>query len=79
MTRPSVLEAPTAPDWNTQAFAAIEAAALTGEPCDAKTLLAHGLPKPPAPGMWGALYAEASKARMIRRVTGQRRAWLAAA
>lgn len=79
MTRPAVPEAPTAPDWNAQALAAIEAAAMNGEPCDAKTLLAHGLPKPPDRHMWGALYAEASRARMIRRVTGQRRAWLAAA
>lgn len=79
MTRPAVLEAPTAPDWNSQAFAALEAAALAGEPCDAKSLIAHGLPKPPAACMWGSLFAEASRARIIRKVTGKRRVWQAAA
>lgn len=79
MTRPAVLEAPTAPDWNSQAFAALEAAALAGQPCDAKTLTAHGLPKPPSRAMWGQLYTEASRARIIRKVTGPRRTWLASA
>lgn len=79
MTRPAVLEAPTAPDWNTQALAALEAAALAGHPCDAKSLVARGLPKPPASCMWGALFAEASRARIIRKVSGQRRTWLATA
>ena len=80
MTRPAVLEAPTAPDWNTQALAALEAAALAGRACDAKALIAHGLPKPPTRAMWGSLFAEASRARIIRRVAGTpRRTWQAAA
>lgn len=79
MTRPAVLESATAPDWTSQAFAALEAAALAGEPCDAKSLIAHGLPKPPVRSMWGSLYAEASRARIIRKVTGARRTWLATA
>ncbi|MCO4257349.1 hypothetical protein [Pseudarthrobacter cellobiosi] len=79
MTRPAVLESPTAPDWTSQAFAALEAAALAGHPCDARSLIAHGLPKPPVACMWGALFAEASKARIIRKVTGPRRSWLASA
>lgn len=79
MTRPAVLENPTAPDWTSQAFAALEAAALAGHPCDAKSLIAHGLPQPPARSMWGSLFAEASKARIIRKVTGARRVWLASA
>lgn len=80
MTRPAVLENPTAPDWTSQAFAALEAAALAGHPCDAKSLIAHGLPKPPNTTMWGPLFAEASKARIIRKVSGtNRRAWLASA
>lgn len=80
MTRPAVLEAPTAPDWSTQAFAALEAAALAGEPCDAKSLIAHGLAKPPSRTMWGTLFAEASKARIIRKVSGtNRRVWQATA
>lgn len=80
MTRPAVLEAPTAPDWQSQAFAALEAAAIAGHPCDAKTLIAHGLPKPPDRCMWGPLFAEASRARIIRKVTGTpRRTWQAAA
>lgn len=32
MTRPAALEDPNEPDWTSQALAAIEAAALAGEP-----------------------------------------------
>jgi hypothetical protein len=76
MTRAAVLEDPTAPDWTSQALAALEAAALAGDPCDAKSLIAHGLPKPPNTCMWGALFAEASRVRIIRKVSGtHHRVW----
>jgi hypothetical protein len=79
MSRPAVLEDPTAPDWTTQALAALEAAALAGEPCDSKSLVAHGLPKPPSAGMWGPLFSEASRVRIIRKASGsRRRVWIGA-
>ena len=68
MTRPAVLEDPTAPDWTTQALAALEELALTGEPFNANTLTAHGLPNPPKPAMWGHLFKEAARTRIIRKV-----------
>ena len=80
MTRPAVLESPTAPDWTTQALAALEAAALAGHPCDSKSLIAHGLAKPPSRTMWGTLFTEASRARIIRKVSGTHsRTWQGAA
>lgn len=68
MTRAAVLEDPTAPDWNAQALAAIEAAALTGKPFDAHTLTVAGLPNPPHSNMWGSLFKEAARAKIIRKV-----------
>jgi hypothetical protein len=68
MTRPAVLEDPNEPDWTTQALAAIEAAALAGEPIDAYTLTVRGLPDPGHPSMWGQLFKEAAKAKIIRKV-----------
>lgn len=67
MTRPAVLEDPTAPDWSTQAFAALEAAALAGTPFDAFTLTQNGLPQPPVSGMWGQLFKEAARAKLIQK------------
>jgi hypothetical protein len=68
MTRPAALEDPTAPDWTTQAFAALEELARTGEPFNASTLTARGLPNPPSPSMWGHLFKEASRVKIIRKV-----------
>ena len=68
MSRPAVLEDPTAPDWTSQALAALEAAALAGKPFDAHTLTLGGLPNPPHHGMWGSLFKEAARAKIIRKV-----------
>lgn len=68
MTRAAVLEDPTAPDWTSRALAAIEAAALAGEPFDAYALTKGGLPQPPRSSMWGALFKDASRAKIIRKV-----------
>lgn len=68
MTRAAALEDPSAPDWTAQALAAIEAAALAGEPFDAYALTAAGLEAPPSPSMWGQLFKEAARAKIIRKV-----------
>ena len=68
MTRAAVLEDPTAPDWTSQALAALEAAALAGEPFDAYALTQRGLPQPPHSSMWGSLFKEAARAKIIRKV-----------
>jgi hypothetical protein len=69
MARPAVLEDPTTClDWTSQALAAIESAALTGQPFDAYALTSRGLPNPPSPNMWGQLFKEAAKAKIIRKV-----------
>lgn len=67
MTRPAVLEDPNEPDWTSQALAAIEAAALAGEPFDAFSLTKRGLPNPPHSNMWGALFREAARAKIIKK------------
>ena len=68
MSRPAVLEDPNEPDWTSQALAAIEAAALAGEPFDAFALTQRGLPQPPSSSMWGPLFREAARAKIIRKV-----------
>lgn len=68
MTRAAVLEDPSAPDWTTQALAAIEAAALAGTPFDAHSLTVAGLPNPPHSSMWGSLFRKAAQAKIIRKV-----------
>jgi hypothetical protein len=47
-------------------MAAIEAAALTGQPFDAFTLTQAGLEAPPSPSMWGSLFREAARNKIIR-------------
>lgn len=68
MTRAAALEDPNAPDWTSQALAAIEAAALAGEPFDAFSLTQKGLPLPPHHNMWGSLFRKAARAKIIRKV-----------
>ena len=68
MSRPAVLEDLDAPDWTAQALAAIESAALAGEPFDAFALTERGLPLPPHSGMWGAVFKEAARTKIIRKV-----------
>lgn len=68
MARPAALEDPTAPDWTSQALEALEAAALAGKPFDAYTLTKHGLDTPAHPSMWGQLFKEAARAKIIRKV-----------
>ena len=68
MTRAAVLEDPNAPDWTSQALAALEAAALAGQPFDAHSLTINGLPNPPHSSMWGSLFKEAARAKIIRKV-----------
>jgi hypothetical protein len=65
MTRAAVLEDPNEPDWTTQALKVIESAALTGEPFDAYDLTSWGLPNPPSSSMWGSLFREAARAKII--------------
>jgi hypothetical protein len=67
MTRPAVLEDPNEPDWTAQALAAIEAAALAGEPFDAFSLTQRGLPQPPHASMWGPLFRDAARAKIIQK------------
>lgn len=69
MTRAAVLEDPTAPSWNKQAYAVLtELASQDGRPINSETLIAHGVPMPPKSGMWGALFKDAARARLIRKV-----------
>lgn len=68
MTRPAALEDPSAPDWTTQALAALEELALTGQPFNAETLTARGVPNPPKAAMWGHLFKEAARVKIIRKV-----------
>ncbi|WP_427130412.1 hypothetical protein [Pseudarthrobacter sp. S9] len=68
MTRAAVFEDPNTPDWTGQALAAIEAAALAGKPFDAYALTKGGLEAPAHPSMWGQLFKEASRAKIIRKV-----------
>lgn len=69
MTRAAVLEDPTAPDWTTQALAVLtQLASEDGRPINSDTLIAHGVPLPPKSAMWGNLFGQAARARIIRKV-----------
>jgi len=52
-------------DWMADAMDALTATAATGEPFTAYTLTQAGLRQPPSPAMWGVLFREASRLRLI--------------
>lgn len=69
MTRPAVLEDPNEPDWTSQAYAVLtELASEDGRPINSETLIARGVPLPPKSAMWGSLFREAARAKIIRKV-----------
>lgn len=67
MTRAAVLEDPTAPDWTSQAFAVLRTLAEDGQPISSDTLTARGVPNPPKAAMWGSLFRDAARAKIIRK------------
>lgn len=68
MTRAAALEDPTAPDWTGQAYAVLTKLAEDGQPFNSETLIARGVPIPPKSGMWGSLFKDAARAKIIRKV-----------
>lgn len=69
MTRPAVLEDPNEPDWTSQALAVLtKLAAEDGRPINSETLITCGVPLPPKSAMWGALFRDAARAKIIRKV-----------
>lgn len=68
MTKAAALENPTGPDWTSHALSVLEELAQEDRAFNSETLTARGVPNPPKSAMWGNLFKQAARNKIIRKV-----------